>query len=84
MEQLLVGAALAVTLLVVWVVTNARHVGRRGAGEWSEGRERPDLWTSAARCVECGAQDGVLELQGDDVMYVCLRCGARTRRETRG
>ena len=74
----------AVLLLGIWLAATSRHHRSRTGSEWADGGERPDLWTSAARCVRCGADGGVLELQGDDVRFVCLRCGAHQQRETRG
>ena len=75
-----------VVLLVLWAVTNARHLARRErqTADWDGGEERPDLWTSSAACVHCGASGGLLELVGDDVTFSCLACGRRHVRETRG
>ncbi len=72
-------------LLLVWAVTNSRHVARRErqTADWEGGEERPDLWTSSAACVHCGAHGGLLELGGDDVTFSCLACGRRHVRESR-
>ena len=77
---------LGVVLLVWWFITTRRHVDRRAGAtaEWSEAAERPDLWTSSASCVHCGADGGLLELVGDRVQFECLSCGRRSVRETRG
>jgi hypothetical protein len=76
---------LGLLLLAVWVVTNSRHVARREGqtADWQGDGERPDLWTSGAACVHCGASGGLLELVGDEVMFSCLACGRRSVRKTR-
>lgn len=79
-------AGVAVVLLALWFVTNQRHLARRErqTADWDEGAQRPDLWTSAAACIHCGAQGGLVELVGDEVTYTCLACGRTHVRETRG
>lgn len=79
-----VGLAAGAALVVVWAATNRGHVRRHRdrPDEWSGGR--PDLWTSAARCRECGAGGGLVEREGDGVRFTCLRCGASHHREQRG
>jgi len=54
-----VGLAAGAALVVVWAATNRGHVRRHRdrPDEWSGGR--PDLWTSAARCREGGANLGM-------------------------
>jgi len=77
------GLAAGVALVVVWAAANRGHVRRHAdrPDEWSG--TRPDLWTSAARCPECGAGGGLVEQEGDGVRFTCLRCGATHRREHR-
>lgn len=83
------GAAVALgagaVLAVLWVLATRRHVDARDAtpGEWEAGDERPDLWTSSARCIHCGASGGLLELAGNEVLFACLVCGRRHARSTR-
>ena len=74
-----------VVLLVLWAVTNHRHLERRERQntDWDVGAERPDLWTSSAACVHCGAHGGLLELVGDEVTFSCLACGRRHVRRSR-
>lgn len=77
--------AMGVVFVAVWVAANRRHVDRREhqAAEWAEDEARPDLWTSSAACVHCGAPGGLLELKGDDTHFTCLACGKSHVRETR-
>ena len=76
---------LSAIVLAAWIAANQRHVRRREqrSSEWSEDTARPDLWTSAAACVHCGAAGGLLELHGDEVHFTCLACGRTHQRETR-
>jgi hypothetical protein len=71
-------------LVALWLATNQRLVrGRSGrAGEW-EGADRPELWTSAARCVRCRRGGGLLERDGETLWFTCLACGHRQRRTTK-
>ncbi len=82
---LLVGAG-GLVLAAAWLVTNHHHVRRRrgDAREWSAAGDRPDLWTSSARCPRCARRGGVLELRDDAVEFVCLTCGDRHARSERG
>lgn len=77
--------ALGAVLVVAWVVASRRHLERRAqvSAEWDAGEQRPDLWTSEASCVHCGAKGGLVEAAGDSVVYLCLSCGQRHVRSTR-
>jgi hypothetical protein len=83
--MLLIAAAVAL-LIGAWLRALRAQLRRQRAraAEWSGAGRRPDLWTSAARCASCGRRGGVLDEDGDDLWFVCLQCGARTRRRTRG
>jgi hypothetical protein len=80
----LVGIASAV-LIGAWLVALRAHLRRQRsrAAEWDGAQERPDLWTSTARCLSCGG-GGVIEEDGDALWFVCLTCGRRHARQTRG
>lgn len=82
---LAVGAG-GVVLLGLWFGATTRHLRRRRAqgADWAVAERKPDLWTSAARCPGCGARGGLLELRGELVEFVCLTCGVRHQRESRG
>jgi len=82
---LLVGTG-GLVLAGAWLLTNSRHVRRRQreSADWAAAGERPDLWTSTARCPRCARRGGVLELTGDAVEFVCLSCGDRHARAERG
>lgn len=73
-------------LVAAWAAANGRHVRRReGRGaEWDGADARADLWTSAARCPACGSRGGVLEVSGIGLEFVCLACGQRHNRDTKG
>lgn len=86
-----VGAALALAaggvLVAAWVRATLRDVRARAtaASDWDGADEvRTELWTSAARCLECGAGGGVVEPDGDALRFTCLRCGASHARTERG
>lgn len=85
MEPLVVVAA-GLVLLRAWTSATRSHAQRRDAAraEWEAGAPRPDLWTSSARCAACGQPGGLLEAEGDGVVYVCLTCGERRGRRTLG
>ncbi len=85
MEPLAVLAAGA-ALLLAWGSATRSHAQRRDDArtEWEAGATRPELWTSAARCGACGAHGVLLEAEGDDLAHVCLSCGERRTRRTRG
>jgi hypothetical protein len=79
--------AVLVTLLIgAWLRALRAQLRRQRARatEWPGSGHRPDLWTSAARCLSCGRHGAVLEADGDVLWHVCLHCGRRTRRTTRG
>jgi len=84
-EPLLVVVA-GLGLLAAWAVATRSHAQRRDDArvEWESGATRPELWTSAARCASCGRSGGLVEANGDDVVHVCLSCGERRSRRTRG
>lgn len=77
--------AVGVLLLIGWFVTNQQHIRRSSqrASEWDAG-QRPDLWTSEATCVHCGARGGLLQVAGDSIEFECLTCGRRHSRDARG
>jgi hypothetical protein len=83
-EPLIAGAAVA--LLALWVSANRRHVARRTeqTRDWGGAGDRPDLWTSAARCPNCAESGGRLSMMGDELWFTCLACGQRHRREHKG
>lgn len=83
--ELAVGAG-GVLLAVAWLLANRRHVRKRAAraADWETGSERPELWTSAARCPHCSSRGGLLSVNGDTLEFECLACGARHARENRG
>lgn len=83
----IVGAVLLLAVLTaLWLVANRRHRQRRetSRSEWDDADGRTDLWTSGARCPHCGERGGVLEVDGDDLWFVCLSCRGRHRRHHRG
>ncbi len=84
--QAAVVIALSLVLLGWWVVASRRHAARREqqTADWQAGVQRPDLWTSSATCVHCGAQGGLLEVVDDALQFECLACGRRHARQTRG
>ena len=73
-------------LIGAWLLALRAHLRRQRLreGEWEGGRRRLDLWTSSARCLSCGAGGGVLERHDDALWFVCLRCGHRQPRRSRG
>jgi hypothetical protein len=79
-------SVVCIVLIGAWILALRAHLRRQAsrAAEWDGAGDRPDLWTSGARCVSCGAGGGVLEEHGGDLWFVCLRCGHRLRRHTRG
>ena len=84
MEVLVVVAA--AVLIGAWVVALRAQLRRHQArsAEWADARQRPQLWTSTARCTSCDARDGVLDEHDGVLWFVCLRCGHRTQRRSRG
>jgi hypothetical protein len=80
----LVGIASAV-MIGAWLLALRAHLRRQRlrAAEWDGAQQRPDLWTSSARCLSCGGS-GVIEERGGQVSFVCLTCGQRRDRQTRG
>ena len=73
-------------LIGAWILALRAHLRRQAsrAAEWEGAGQRPALWTSSARCLSCGAGGGVLEDHDDGAVFVCLRCGRRQIRQTRG
>lgn len=83
--RVLVGVAV-VLLVSAWLLALRAHLRRQRdhATDWQDAQQRPDLWTSSARCVSCGAGGGVLERDDDRLWFVCMRCGHRQARSTPG
>jgi hypothetical protein len=77
--------AVGAVFVAAWMAANRRHLARREqqSSEWTGEAQRPDLWTSGAACVHCGATGGLLELRGDGAQYTCLACGRTHVRQTR-
>ena len=81
------GLAAGLGLLAAWVVVTVRHAARQAgtAAEWEGADTKPRLWTSTARCLDCGASGGLLRLSADEELeFECLGCGARHARSERG
>ena len=78
--------AVGIALVALWALFIVRHNRRRSAqtADWDGSGAKPDLWTSSATCIHCGASGGFLELRGDAVEFECLSCGRRHARSTRG
>jgi hypothetical protein len=72
-------------MIGAWLLALRAHLRRqrRRATEWDGAQQRPDLWTSSARCLSCGGA-GVIEERGGQAWFVCLACGQRRARQTRG
>ena len=86
METLAVAAlVIAVALIVAWVRATSRHVDRRAArsADWEGAGDKPELWTTSARCPHCGVPGGLLQLRGEQLELVCLSCQRTSPRETR-
>jgi hypothetical protein len=79
-------SVVCIVLIGAWIFALRAHLRRKAsrAAEWDGAGDRPDLWTSSARCLSCGAGGGVLEEHEDGLWFVCLRCGHRQQRHTRG
>lgn len=86
MEQVVLVAAVGGLLLGAWVLATRRHLRRRNeqGSDWAGAGDKPDLWTSGARCRRCGRDGGLLEMHGDQLEFVCLSCGDRHPRANRG
>jgi hypothetical protein len=84
--RMLLAGIVAALLIGAWLRALRAELRRRRAraSEWDAGGGRPDLWTSQARCPSCGGRGGLMETEGDAQWFVCLRCGGRTPRRTRG
>ena len=80
----MVGVA-AVLLIGAWLMALRAHLRRQRArdAEWRGVDRRPGLWTSGARCLSCGG-GGVLEMHDDELWFVCMQCGRRQPRRSRG
>ena len=85
LTSVVVSAAVLVALFALWWTATRRHLDRRQGRrrEWDGAEGRSDLWTSGARCPSCGETGGLLEVESDELWFVCLSCRARHRRETR-
>jgi hypothetical protein len=83
---LILVSVVGIVLVGAWILALRAHLRREAsrAAEWEGARQRPALWTSSARCLLCGAGGGVIEEHGDGLWFVCLRCGRRQIRRTRG
>lgn len=84
MDVLALGLVTGTALLLLWAGATRRQVRRREAGDWEGAAARPELWTSSARCPQCGSGGGLLSVDGDVLWFACLSCGARHRRDTKG
>ncbi len=86
MESVLAGGAAGALLLGLWLAANRRHATRRHGvdQDWADAEARPDLWTSALPCPDCGRTGGLMTTVGDDVWFTCLACNQRHRRQHRG
>jgi hypothetical protein len=84
-EVAVLGGAAGLGLLVAWALSTRSHLRRRTPrdAEWDGTEQRPDLWTSAAPCPDCGARGGLLAEQDGAVWFTCLACGQRHRRDHR-
>lgn len=84
MEVLVIVVAAA--LIGAWLGALRAQLRRHRArsAEWADAHQRPELWTSAARCTSCDARGGVLDEQDGMLWFVCLRCGQQSRRRSRG
>lgn len=83
----ILGAGLLLgVLMALWLVANRRHRQRRGTSrsEWDDAGGRTGLWTSGARCPHCGERGGLLQVDDDELWFVCMACQRRHRREQRG
>ena len=79
--------ALAGLLIASWAAATLRlrRVRAVRRTEWDAGDARAHLWTSGARCRDCGATGGLAEPSADGgALFTCLRCGARHVRQHRG
>lgn len=78
-------AVLAMIYVASWIIASRRRVAlrERQSREWTDSSQRPDLWTSEATCIHCGAAGGLLELKGGDTHFTCLACGKSHVRQTR-
>lgn len=83
MEAIGAAVAAACVLGALWVAATRRHVRGRAVADtdWHGADRKPALWTSTARCVQCGSGDGLLEDAGGELWFMCLACGHRHRRE---
>jgi hypothetical protein len=84
--EMVVGLVAGATLVAAWLVVTVRHASRRSttAAEWDGADTKPQLWTSSARCLDCGSYGGLLRVEADDLEFECLTCGARRARAERG
>lgn len=83
---MLLAVVLVALLIGAWLRALRAQLQRQRARatDWAGSGRRPELWTSVARCTACGRHGGVVDQDGDVLWYVCLHCGRRTRRTTRG
>jgi predicted RNA-binding Zn-ribbon protein involved in translation (DUF1610 family) len=83
---LVLACVVGIVLIGAWLLALRAQLRRQAsrAAEWEGATNRPDLWTSTARCLSCGAGGGVIEEHDGALWFVCLRCGQREIRRTRG
>lgn len=86
MDPVFAAAAGGLALVAAWGYANGRHLRRREgrSADWDDAEARADLWTSAARCPACGNRGGLLQVTGGGLEFVCLACGDRHGRQSRG
>lgn len=84
MDTVLIVLGVGGLLLALWLAATRTHLRRRQvqSGEW-DAADRPELWTSGARCPHCGAHGGLLEVEDEKLWFECLACGRRHQRQTR-
>lgn len=79
------GAALGLLVLGALWVSGLRRDTRRRAGraaEWTaDDGDAAELWTSAARCLSCGASGAILSREDGQLWHTCMACGRRHTRE---
>lgn len=78
-------SAAAIVLIGAWILALRAQIRRSdSAGREWRGEHRPHLWTSQARCLQCGQGGGVIDEHDGELSFTCLRCGHHRTRRTRG